>query len=884
MKKIYTLLVLCCVGLSAIAQTVTVNATGAAGSFKTGYVFNTTTPTLTDGNMDVKYTAAPTASAGMKRGWAVFNMAAVVPAGATITAVTLRLNIITLANTANPLATVNGYNGDMSTITNPATVYANCALGSSLMTPGNFGTTTGINNYSLNAAGISFISTAAGLNNIISLGLNCTSNAGQTYTFTGETGTAATQPQLVISYVCAGLTAAAASATPQPVCIGTPLTLTGTVTGTAASYSWTGPGGFTSTQQNPTPFNATAASAGTYTFSAAVAPGGCAVTNTVTVTTATSPTPISGTASACKGTSAALFSSPASGIWTINGTTGATINSSGLVTTGAGAGTSTVTYTLGSCKSTATFTTLDTPAAITLNSYICGSRPTTLSTTPTGGAWTVNPSSVASIDPVTGEFLGISNGTANITYTGTNGCRTRNATQVIMPPASSSSSSTGSYLLCPAHGLTLTNAVMGGIWSVSGSNVTVNSTGDVMGVSLGASLVIYTNTCGADTTTIGVNPPPPPVTGTFTVCRNSSVTLHNANPGGVWSSANTSVATAAAGFGTITGANAGTTTITYTDVTGCTATTPFTVKPIPTAIFGTANTCIGTTAVLSDTTIDVPAGTWASADSFTAKIIATGSTTATIKGISANTTTITYTATSTGCSVTTPFTVNPLPVAISGNNTFCALKADTLHNLSLGGMWTSSDTNIAKINANGLVTGMSSAGGTATITYTLPTGCIRTRPVIFHPSPVPVITYDAPTSTISTGTYYTSYQWYQDGVATVGATGYRYAAADYAAYSVFVTDTFGCQGKSATYGHSLGINGTSLASHATVQPNPTTGMIQIVSPIAVDAVVTSMEGKVIYQQIDAKTMDLSSLPTGMYMIMLFDQSGRKVATEKLIKQ
>jgi uncharacterized protein YjdB len=423
----------------------------------------------------------------------------------------------------------------------------------------------------------------------------------------------------------------------------------------------------------------------------------------------------------------------------------------------------------------------------------------------------------------------------------------------------------------------LSNAITGGTWTATGSSVTINSvTGEVTGVTIGTSNITYTNSCGIATTTVYVDPPPPPITGTFSTCVNAAATLHNAAPGGVWSSNNNAVALTAAGFGTVTGVSAGTLTITYTDVTGCVALTPFTVNPIPAPIAGTTNVCIGLTTTLSDTSTNA---TWSSADTNIAKINTTGA----VRGMSVANTTITYTYNSTGCYITAPFTVNPLPVAITGNNAFCATKSDTLYDLSLGGTWTSSSPGIAVINASGVVTGIS--GGTATITYRLPTGCIRTRPVIIHPLPNPVVTYNFFTETLSTGTYYTSYQWYQGGVAIPGANSYNLAATDPDYYSVYVTDTFGCEKMSANKTiTAVGINQIDLSQAIKVQPNPTTGYITITSPVAVKAVITGLDGKVVAEQINARNMDISNLSAGMYMLMLYDDAGTRVVVQKLIKE
>ena len=225
-----------------------------------------------------------------------------------------------------------------------------------------------------------------------------------------------------------------------------------------------------------------------------------------------------------------------------------------------------------------------------------------------------------------------------------------------------------------------------------------------------------------------------------------------------------------------------------------------------------------------------------------------------------------------------------MPVAIVGNNIFCNQTSDSLTDLSIGGTWSSSNNAIAVISpTTGKITGVS--GGTVRITYTLPTGCFVTRNVTIHPLPAPPINYNWLTETFSTNNYYVGYQWYQSGVAVPGANSWNFAVFDNDSYYVIVTDTFGCTGTSAVFNmNAVGIQQPGMHNAVKIHPNPTTGYIKIESPVDVKAVITSMEGRAVLEQDSAKEMNISHLPAGMYMIMLYDESGRRLATEKLIKE
>jgi hypothetical protein len=126
-------------------------------------------------------------------------------------------------------------------------------------------------------------------------------------------------------------------------------------------------------------------------------------------------------------------------------------------------------------------------------------------------------------------------------------------------------------------------------------------------------------------------------------------------------------------------------------------------------------------------------------------------------------------------------TVNPKPTVanISGNATVCVGSTTTLSNSILGGVWRSSNTNLATVNNAGVVTGVSA--GNATISYVITSveGCKDSATqliTVVSPASLPTITASGPTTaclgtglTLSSSTSAT-YQWYKDGVAISGAT------------------------------------------------------------------------------------------------------------------
>jgi uncharacterized protein YjdB len=318
--------------------------------------------------------------------------------------------------------------------------------------------------------------------------------------------------------------------------------------------------------------------------------------------------------------------------------------------------------------------------------------------------------------------------------TTTSGTRSGNGVVTICAPTITST--TGPASVCPGSSITLTHPTSGGTWSSSNSLIaTVGSTtGIVTGVAAGTVSITYAVNlagCGGGftTTSILVNPAPNPVSGSNVICAGSTTPLSDAG-GGTWTSSNIGVAIVGLSSGIVTGVAAGTANITYTlPVTGCTTIFPMTVNPLPAAISGSSNVCAGSSTTLGDITTG---GTWSSSNTGVAFITPTGGV---VTGVAAGSANITYTL-PTGCLAATSFVVNPLPNPIAGASTVCVGSSTTLSDLG-GGTWSSSNGAIATVNPTlGIVSGISA--GSATITYTLPTGCITSVPMLVNPLPAAI--------------------------------------------------------------------------------------------------------------------------------------------------
>ena len=286
---------------------------------------------------------------------------------------------------------------------------------------------------------------------------------------------------------------------------------------------------------------------------------------------------ITGLSSVCVGTTLTLANAVTGGVWTAaNGN--ATV--SGGIVTGVLNGTDTILYTTtnicGSATATKDIVVNNTPYVDTITGLdtVCQGQVITLSNTVTGGVWTSDSISVATVNAA-GVVSGIAGGVATISYAATTVCGTATTTKhIIVNPLPTAGIITGATHVCLAGSVTLSNTVSGGVWSVSNGMATVSSTGLVFGIVPGTDTVSYTvaNACGSVAAThiviVDALPDTGVITGPSTVCSGSSIILADTVNGGVWSSSNGAVATVTSG-GVVAGVSAGTVVISYTVSLGC---------------------------------------------------------------------------------------------------------------------------------------------------------------------------------------------------------------------------------------------------------------------------------------------------------------------------
>jgi len=470
--------------------------------------------------------------------------------------------------------------------------------------------------------------------------------------------------------------------------------------------------------------------------------GATSVTNTgnglVTITVLCAPGPITGAASLCVGSSETVSCTPTGGTWMSTNPAIATITGFGVVS-GVAAGTDTILYIVVSgCGTTDTAMTPlivtgpTSAGTISGTLTVCVGATTPLSETLTGGTWSA--SNANATVGSTGIVTGVTAGTDIITYT--NSCGSGYTTAVVtinpLPSAGTVTTTTagGAYTVCVGGTITLMDGTAGGTWSASNTDATVAG-GVVVGVTAGTDSIKYsvTNSCGtavaSKVVTINALPSAGTITGSVNVCVGSTIVLTTTGTGGTWSATN---GHATVSGGSVAGVSAGVDTIKYTVTNSCgtaTATFSITVNAVATAgtISGPSSVCAGATITLTDAT---GGGSWSAtnANATVAGGVVTGAT----AGID----TIDYAVTN-GCgtvTATATVTVNPSPSAgtITGTDSLCIGKHDTLTDATAGGLWGASNGK-ASVSVTGVVTGV--AAGMDTITYKVTAaGCTGTASLV----------------------------------------------------------------------------------------------------------------------------------------------------------
>ena len=432
---------------------------------------------------------------------------------------------------------------------------------------------------------------------------------------------------------------------------------------------------------------------GNYTLAATMGVCWTAQSNAISIGTASPPSlptiSTAGSTSICSGSSVTLTSSTTTGNqWNkdgvaISGATSQTYNA-----TVSGVYTVTVTV-CGSRTSVGTSVTVAAPISVAAinssSSSICFGGTVTMTNATTGGVWSSNNTSVATINS-SGIVTTVGAGTAVISYTVTAGSCSNAATYTLTVQSGSVAIPTldirGSVNICGSGSLQMCPLVWGysnyqwykdGVAYSTSSCITVNTAGSYTLTGTNGSGCWSSPSIPAVVT---LNPIPTMVatTGPTAVCAGSSITLVNSSTipsggTGVWSSGALTNVIVGASTGVITGTNATSSVVvkyTVTSAVGCTNYTNYnvTINAIP----------------------SVPSITYA------------------------------------------PGTVNPQAGAPTGS--FCANRTFTVVGIPSGGVWSKTGPITVTTPAGVVTTGSAAGSGSIKYTYTDANGCVNSRTMV----------------------------------------------------------------------------------------------------------------------------------------------------------
>jgi hypothetical protein len=578
---------------------------------------------------------------------------------------------------------------------------------------------------------------------------------------------------------------------------------------------------------------------GSYTLTATNS-NGCwsPASNAVVVAPASTPaTPAitdGGTTSTCNGQPVSLTSSGSTGNqWYKDGFAISGATSPTYAATVSGFYTVTVTDNCGSVATSAGTSVTVTPY-ITLSSIqsiratVCKNATLTLSNTTPGGLWSLNNTSVATVDAITGVVTGVDTGTVVITYTVSSGSCSNavsatftvvDGSNVVAPVIVAQSDSNiclnGNVTLCPtSFGLSnyqwYKNGIAVGQYGVGGcitvdtaalGRYTLTGTNGSGCLSAVSNSILISTASTAATPTVTVNGP-------ASTCNGQPVSLtSSALIGNQWNK--DGIAISGATGQTYQTAVTGVYTVTATNQCGSSATSngisisvgPYiTVNSIQSI---TGIVCKNATSTLINTTSN---GVWSSNNTSVATV---NPSTGLLTGVDTGIVTIAYTVTVNGCSnaVYATFTIVDgssivAPVIVAQSDSIICINGNvTLCPTSFGFsnyQWYKNGIAISQNGYGACIVADTSSLGSYTLTGTAGNGCWSSQS-----NAIAVSTSSAPaTPTISasgstsicngsnvtlTSSSSTGNQWKKDGVSISGATSQTYAATTSGVYTVMVT-------------------------------------------------------------------------------------------------
>jgi len=340
--------------------------------------------------------------------------------------------------------------------------------------------------------------------------------------------------------------------------------------------------------------------------------------------------------------------------------------------------------------------------------------------------------------------------------------------------------------------------------------------------------------------------------------------------------------------------SSGTYTFTATDATGCSskATTVVTVNPAPATVISPASPtafCVGGNCTLNATVVAGNTYQWydggvAIAGETNSSYTASGNGNYKVKITDVN-----------GCTgmtaVGTPTVLLDTPSVLPGSALLLCIGDNGTITVNTNGVtsgvsfqWQKDGVDIAGSISNNYV---ATTSGTYRCKVSVPsTTCnVVSRDILVTVNSYPVPSISLSGSVVKTANVYAHYQWFLNTVAIPGATNYAYTTTSPGSYRVRVTDANGCSAYSSEYPVYIGTGVANIGTAPVkIYPNPVTDMLHIESAVPVTTVISSVEGRVLGNYKNQSVIDIHELPSGMYLVTLYNEAGERVVIEKITKQ
>jgi NHL repeat len=367
------------------------------------------------------------------------------------------------------------------------------------------------------------------------------------------------------------------------------------------------------------------------------------------------------------------------------------------------------------------------------------------------------------------------------------------------------------------------------------------------------------------------------ITGLKDICVGRPVVMSDGVAGGAWTVSNGNASMSA---DTVTGIAEGRDTVVYTVSNACSsiaAYMPINIHALPPVggITGPGAVCRGKYVLLVDT---LAGGVW-SAGNGNASVSA-----GIVTGQAYGYDTITYTVSDSFCTASTYAVIHidtfPSILPIYGDSFMCIGASLTLSDSTDAGSWTIPAGYVSSVVSGKVATLTGVSAGATVVTYSFSNSCgtaYATTQVTVEPLPeIPVITQKMNVLYAPPG--YAAYQWTAGISAIAGATQDTFFVLTAGSYGVTVVNNFGCEANSSqVYDQGCRV------SDLNVYPNPVSSVLQVEWCNYLTARLLCMDGKQVGKYYGVKQIDMSMLPDATYLLVLYDKSGHKIRTEKIVK-